>query len=228
MASILTIYWTNTISRPRLSYVKLRRFCSSAARFLAFLALASPISLLAADHPSSIQPNSATTVVFYAESKVEGPIWPAIFSALHQELARENHEYPLPEKAQLLRAGSVGPGQEFEQVIQVHLVGRCDVVQQAYRPLPRGPLGWVLRVNGQIQPFVYVDCTRLAQYLDPMTLGMNGEQRTHTMAEAVARVLVHEWIHIATQSGTHSDSGIERAWLTASDLTDASEELGEH
>ena len=186
-------------------------------RSLVFLALVSPIPLLATDLSSRLP--SSPTVIFYADSKVEGPIWPALFSAVHQELAHENQEYPLPEDVQLLRATGVRPAQEFGQVIQVHLVGRCDVVQQAYRPLPRGPLGWVLRVNGEVQPFVYVDCNRLAQYLNPTTLGMNGEQRTNAMAQAVAHVLLHEWIHIATQTGTHSNHGIERAWLPAADLT---------
>jgi len=186
-------------------------------RSLVLLALVSPIPLLATGLSS--RPPSSPAVIFYAESKVEGPIWPALFSALHQELAQENREYPLPKDAEMLRATGVRPGQEFGQVIQVHLVGRCDVVQQAYRPLPRGPLGWVLRVNGEVQPFVYVDCDRLAQYLNPTTLGMNGEERTNAMAQAVAHVLVHEWIHIATQTGTHSNHGIERAWLPAADLT---------
>jgi hypothetical protein len=168
------------------------------------------------------QPNHSTAIVFYADPEVQDSMWPAIFDAFQSEVAREEQDYSLPADAQLIKASSLAPGEEFAHVIEVHLIGRCDVVQQAYRPLPPGPLGWVLRVSGEVQPFIFVDCARIAQFLDPTTLGMSGQQRSEAMARAVSRVAIHEWIHVEAQSARHEDHGIRRAELSAYDLTGGS------
>jgi hypothetical protein len=157
-------------------------------------------------------------VIFYFNSPSSASVWPSILDAFQKETAEERSEYPLPDSLQLLPASALGRDSEFSQVIQVHLLGRCDVVQQAYRPLPPGPLGWVLRISGEIQPFVYVDCERLAQVLNPKTLGMDEAERTNAMATAIARITMHEWLHITLQSGMHSSHGIRRAELSPSDL----------
>jgi hypothetical protein len=145
-------------------------------------------------------------------------VWPAIADAFRRETARESSEYSLPADLQLLPATALQPHPEFGRVVQVHLRGRCDVAEQAYRPLGRGPLGWVLDVSGEIQPFVYVDCERLVQILNPKTLGMNDAERADAMATAIARITVHEWLHITLQSTAHTAHGIRRAELSANDL----------
>jgi len=157
------------------------------------------------------------TIVFYADKQVSEALWQPLFSAIQEDLAKEN--YGLADRSpRLLRGSEVYPGQEFSSIVEVKLLGRCDVPQQAYRPLKPGPLGWVLRIHGQIQPFIYVDCTRMAQVLDPTTLGMSGEKRTRAMSQAISHVLVHEWLHIATQNAGHTAHGISEAQLTPSTL----------
>jgi len=161
--------------------------------------------------------NADSTLIFYANKQVGDTLWPELFSAIRDDLAKEN--YGLPDRTPRLMLGSeVFPGEEFDRVIEVRLLGRCDVVQQAWRPLKPGPLGWVLLVHGQIQPFIYIDCTRMAQVLDPTTLGMSGEQRSRAMSQAISHVLVHEWIHIATQNAGHTAHGISEAQLTPATL----------
>jgi hypothetical protein len=160
---------------------------------------------------------SDSAIVFYADKQVNDTLWPPLFSAIKDDLAKEN--YSLPDRSpRLLRGSEVYPGEEFSSVIEVKLLGRCDVPQQAYRPLRPGPLGWVLRVHGEIQPYIYVDCTRMAQVLDPTTLGMSSDRRTRAMSQAISHVLVHEWIHIATQNSGHTAHGISEAQLTPSTL----------
>jgi hypothetical protein len=157
------------------------------------------------------------SIVFYADKQVSETLWQPLFSAIHDDLAKE--DYGLADRnPHLLRGSEVYPGEEFANVVEVKLLGRCDVPQQAYRPLKPGPLGWVLRVHGQIQPFIYVDCTRMAQVLDPTTLGMSSEKRTRAMSQAISHVLVHEWLHIATQNAGHTAHGISEAQLTPSTL----------
>jgi hypothetical protein len=161
------------------------------------------------------------SLIFYADKRVSNDLWAPLFTAVQEDLAAEDFGVASPlldRQPRLLRGNEIFPGEEFHQVVQVKLLGRCDVAQQAYRPLKPGPLGWVLRVQGQIQPYIYVDCTRMAQVLNPTTLGMSNTERTRAMTQAIAHVLVHEWIHIATQNAGHSSNGISQAQLTAHTL----------
>jgi hypothetical protein len=157
------------------------------------------------------------TLIFYADRQVSEALWQPLFFAIHEDFAQESYGL-IESDPHLLRASEIHPGQEFGNVIEVKLLGRCDVPQQAYRPLKPGPLGWVLRVHGEIQPYIYVDCTRMAQTLNASTLGMSFEQRTRAMSQAISHVLVHEWIHIATQNAAHTEHGITQAQLTPSTL----------
>lgn len=157
-------------------------------------------------------------MVFLADPRVEASIWPSLVETFHSEVVQAESEYPLPEDVAPVRGSALAKGQEFGRVIEVRLIGRCDVVQQAYRPLARGPLGWVLRVSGEIQPFVFVDCGRLAQVLNPTTLGMSDQQRTEAMARAISRIAIHEWIHIDAQTARHESHGIRQAELSSEEL----------
>jgi hypothetical protein len=49
-------------------------------------------------------------------------------------------------------------------------------------------------------------------------LGMNRERCNAVMAEAISRVVLHELIHIATQSAAHSSDGVEKSAFTIADL----------
>ena len=171
--------------------------------------------------PASRAQDRHSTLVFYGDRDVSDALWPGLFSAIREDMAEEDFGAAgrsIDHDPRLMRSEELYAGEEFGDVIEVRLLGRCDVVQQAYRPLQPGPLGWVLRVKGRIQPYIYVDCTRLAQTLNATTLGMSDEQRMHAMAQAISHVLVHEWIHIATQNAGHTAHGITEAQLTAATL----------
>lgn len=167
------------------------------------------------------------TIVFFFDDPASASIWPAVQSAFLDETAEEQVSYPLPSNLELVSATSLKPGVEFGRTIQVHLLGRCDVAEQAYRPLRPGPLGWVYNVSGEIQPFVYADCNRLAQFLNTKLLGMSDEQRNDAMARAIARIAMHEWLHITLQDAAHTEHGIRRAELTADDLVRPSRVAGD-
>jgi hypothetical protein len=200
--------WCRTGSATRLNIVSL---------LLVFPVLVSPRAA-AAQGSNEIE----TAVVFYADPGVEASVWPSLVDAFRNEVLQEANEYPLPTDAEPIRGSSVAQGQEFGKIIQVHLIGRCDVVEQAQRPVTRGPLGWVLDVSGEIQPFVYINCDRVAQFLNPTTLGMNDDQRREAMARAISRIAIHEWIHIDAQSARHASHGIRQAELSGAELTGGS------
>jgi hypothetical protein len=168
---------------------------------------------------------SGVALVFLAEPKVGEDFWPVLFQSLREDLEAGTGEMPggvaLDRNAALLRRDDLVRGVQAADVIEVKLLGRCDLLPQADRPWRKTsgePLGWVERASGEIKPFIFIDCERLAQVLRQATLGLNREGRRQAMSQAIAHVLIHEWIHIATQSSSHSAHGIARASLSVREL----------
>ena len=164
---------------------------------------------------------SDTTIVFYAQPKVSGDFWPLLFQVLRADLAEGEGELPnrfvLDKQAVFVRGDDDLRGIVFSRIISVKLLGRCDVLPQIDHQA-RGPLGWVPLVSGTIQPFISIDCTRIAEVLRPAAAGLSKQDRQYLMDQAIAHVLIHEWNHIATQSARHTSRGISQAYLSVTDL----------
>ena len=164
---------------------------------------------------------SGTEIIFYAQSQTGDELWHALFQSLRADLAAgagEANNVVLDQKPTLFLRRDFVPGTSFDSILQVELRGRCDFVPQKYHTFPDGPLGWVPITSGHIQPFISIDCTRLAQLLERAAFGLNKEERRHVMAQAIARVLIHEWIHIETQRSSHDTQGIMKASISAEEL----------
>lgn len=159
---------------------------------------------------------ASTGLVFYAQPEMSEESWPILFAALRADLAEGS--VALEKNPVLVRGSQDLGGVSFPQIISVKLIGRCDLLPQDSFAPEKGPLGWVLMVSGKIQPFVSINCARIAQVLRPVSAGLSKEGRQHAMAQAIAHVLIHEWVHIATQSGSHSGRGVTQANLSASEL----------
>lgn len=165
-----------------------------------------------------------TAIVFTADPRVSDALWEPLYAAIQlgvSEHAAEFRRLGITSQPHLMRRLDFAVGEEFPLVLQVRLEGRCDVPVQAQHFIRPGPLGWVLLVNGEIQPFIYIDCTRLAQVLNPITLGENAAVRQRLMNSAIANILLHEWIHVASQSSRHSRHGLMQEQLSSRELTTA-------
>jgi len=162
-----------------------------------------------------------TTIVFYAQAKVSEDLWPVLFQVLRADLAGGDGESSsglvLDKQAILLRGTDDLRGVVFSRIISVKLLGRCDVLPQTEHP-SKGPLGWVPMVSGTIQPFISIDCTRIAEVLRPAAARLSKQDRQYMMDRAIAHVLIHEWDHIATRSARHTSRGISQAYLSLNDL----------
>jgi hypothetical protein len=169
----------------------------------------------------SLPEEPGTTIVFYAQPNVSEDLWPVLFQVLRADLAEGTDELPngfvLDRQAAFVRGGDDLRGRLFSRIIVVRLLGRCDVLPQTDHP-SRGPLGWVPKVSGTIQPFISIDCARIAEVLRPAAAGLHKPRREYVMDQAIAHVVIHEWIHIATQSTRHSSRGISQAYLSVKDL----------
>lgn len=126
----------------------------------------------------------------------------------------------------MLRGEDASSGVRVQNGITVYLQGNCSLLPGPRR-LVTGALGWVPLEHGRIEPFVYVECSRIGEMLGPQVLGMPRSRRNTVMGEAIARVVVHEWIHIATQNTGHGKRGITQAQFGVSDLLAEDEELGQ-
>jgi hypothetical protein len=170
--------------------------------------------------PSQAQ-EAGTALVFYAQPKVSEDLWPVLFEVLRSDLADREGElsdrFDLDKQATFLRGTDDLRGVVYSRIISVKLLGRCDVLPQTEHP-SRGPLGWVPLVSGTIQPFISIDCTRIAEVLRPATAGLSKQDRQYMMDQAIAHVLIHEWDHIATQSARHTSHGISQAYLSLNEL----------
>lgn len=194
------------------------------------LAYALPRGAPAAVLPSSSMNNqpSGTALIFYAQPQVSDALWPLLFQILRADLAAGAGDLPngvvLDKQPTIVRGSDDLRGISFSSIVSIKLLGRCDVLPQADHPSLTGPLGWVMLVSGKIQPYIFIDCNRVAQVLRPAAARMNKSGRQYVMAQAISHVLIHEWSHIAAQSSAHSRRGLTQPYLSIDDLIAAAKD----
>jgi len=174
--------------------------------------LLSGVNLAAA--PKSSSPGVNTAVLFDFSTPVPKPFWEALKSELDLNAASIWPERSLD----WMKRQELQEGMEFPEVIQVRLLGHCKADRTAGWQFADGPLGWVYRIDGEIQPVAYVNCDRIGQALARELRGKNPKERQQEFARAISRVVAHELTHIFLQSAKHSRRGLERARLTPSEL----------
>jgi hypothetical protein len=163
-------------------------------------------------------PEEPKVLVIFSDEVLRDSEWGELFTALEKGAEKEAGETPaLAERAVFVRGDRMDPGMEVGDAISVYLHGNCSLVPVA-RTNPMGALGWVRRVHGRIEPFIHVDCTKIAEELGPVALGMNRQRLDQVMSEAVARVIVHEWVHVATQNPGHARDGVAKSSFDVLDL----------
>jgi hypothetical protein len=180
------------------------------------------IALVDVKFPLQAQPappdGPRATLVIFADHRLREAMWPSLFDAVRREQLVAAAKSPvLGNGVELVRGDSMPPGFTMENPITVYLHGDCTLLP-AERLMTVGALGWVIRKDRRIEPFIHVDCTLIAHELGPLALGMSCERRRAAMARAIARVILHEWVHVATQNAKHSSRGLTRMVFTAEDL----------
>jgi len=159
------------------------------------------------------------TLVVFADRQMPDEEWAALALTLRQgldTLAVETHF--TVGGFEVIRGDSLEPGKQFDEVISVYLHGDCRLPPQPGPYTVQGVLGWVLSDHGQIRPFIHVDCARIGEMLGQHVFGMDKNSRNAVMAEAISRVILHEWLHIATQNPAHSRNGIAKGSFSVQDL----------
>jgi hypothetical protein len=163
------------------------------------------------------QPDVAydTLVIVHFPSPACSAFWPILKS----ELERSETPKLLSGSARWITRDEFQKGMEFKRGYEILLQGDCTMAAPSTsQEPPGGALGWVLMVNDQIQPFVYVDCDRVRQMLRRDLRDKTVAERRRILARAVSRIVVHEMTHIVTQSSLHAASGLQKAHVSSSDL----------
>jgi hypothetical protein len=159
-----------------------------------------------------------TSLIVFANRRMPEAEWTDLFTALRRDAANEAAENPALRGAfEILRGDTLPRGLHLDVPIVVFLHGDCTLLPQPLY-IQADTLGWVLRFNGHIEPFIHVNCTGLVNMLGPMARSMSPNRRNMVMAEAMTRVILHEWIHIATQSPSHTKQGVEKRQFNVRDL----------
>jgi hypothetical protein len=171
-------------------------------------------------HAAVVLTEPHTTVVVFADQQLPKNEWPSLFTAIRSvltDVATETRSIDI--NAELVEGDTLLPGLRVDASLSVYLHGDCNSEVHAPRGYPAGAtLGWVWQRQGTIEPFVHVDCTTIGQILEPGIYWFSKDQRIHAMAGAIARVIVHEWIHIATQNAEHRGIGVTKAHFGIDDL----------
>jgi hypothetical protein len=164
-------------------------------------------------------PATHPTLVFFSQNRLPDRAWATLFAAVRAELPAAAVEVPaLDAQAQLIRGDTLAPLTEVPQAVNVYLHGDCDLAPDP-QPFPAGQrLGWVVKFGPQIVPVIHVECTAVGQALSGRAEWMSGDARTAAMSEALTRVILHEWAHIAEQSSAHGKEGITKARFGVDDL----------
>jgi len=159
------------------------------------------------------------TVIVYPERPMPEAEWTPLLQDLQQgftNLALETRFTPVP--VDIIRGDTLEHHVPVDAAVAIYLHGECTLLGQPDQSVPQGALGWVLRDHGKIAPFIHVNCARIRDMLGPSALWMKGDRRTLAMAEAIARVVLHEWMHFARQSATHQSGGLAKGSFGVADL----------
>lgn len=106
----------------------------------------------------------------------------------------------------------------WPELAVVTFSGRCEILPSAVHIQSGQRLGWTHISDGEVLPFAEIDCDAIFAYLFEELSLKPPQERERILGRAVARVTVHELLHILTGSAAHSDHGVDHPTLTASQL----------
>jgi cytochrome c553 len=106
----------------------------------------------------------------------------------------------------------------WPELAVVKFSGRCEILPSATPFQPGQRLGWTHISDGVILPFAEIDCDAIFAYLLQGLRLKPPQTRERILGRALARVTVHELLHILAGTIAHSDHGVDHPTLAASQL----------
>ena len=103
------------------------------------------------------------------------------------------------------------------ELVVVTFKGSCELGPPPLHYVD-GPLGRTHTSDGEVLPFVEVDCNRLRGFLNTSLAAYEPGLREHVFGRAAARVLAHELFHVLLRTRKHGALGVAKPCHTVHDL----------
>jgi hypothetical protein len=107
-------------------------------------------------------------------------------------------------------------GADLFASVQFH--GSCRFEPGAIMAATNGPMAWIQSQDGEIRPFIEVDCDRTAAMVWQNRGGLPLPLVRRALGRALGRVLAHEIYHYVTQSVVHNSSELFSHAMSSRDL----------
>lgn len=170
------------------------------------------VGLLLAVSAVVAEPQNLTIVVSPAGTESS----PAV-EAMRRETARLVS--PADYAVAWVSKGQAALGDSFEQLVVVRFRGVCQSQAEQDQPLAdSSSLATTAVSNGQVLPFVDVDCDRTRRLIAPALTALPSAARETLFGRALGRVLAHELYHVLAQTKDHKDHGVSKPCFRVADL----------
>jgi hypothetical protein len=105
-----------------------------------------------------------------------------------------------------------------QQLAVVTFQGWCDNSGLPGASLRSGGLGWTHVTDGEILPFMEIDCDHIRGFVRNQLRGFDPAGRDALLGRALGRVLVHELFHILGRKTHHGSGALDRPAYSELDL----------
>src|SRR5215469_12125893 len=158
-------------------------------------------------------PAASPLVTLYTAYQQAPPA--AVVDAIHNEL----EQIMLPAGLRFdWHALSDAGGRVSSQLAVIHFKGECDTLDLRPDLGYPGPLGWTHISDGEILPFIDINCEGVRLFVQRNLVRTPEPDRDSIFGRALARVLAHELYHFLGHTKHHASGGIAKASYTAEDL----------
>jgi hypothetical protein len=106
----------------------------------------------------------------------------------------------------------------YRELVVVRFKGSCRPREQRRWPGSIA-LGWTHTSDGELLPFIDVECDRVLDVMGSELRAVDPEEREEVLGRALGRVLSHELYHVLGRTRKHGSQGVAKAEYSALELT---------
>jgi hypothetical protein len=152
-------------------------------------------------------------VTLYTQFQQEPPV--VVAQAMQKELETimaptglQFSWYPLSESG----------GRISSRLAIIRFKGECDAEGLSPESGFPGPLGWTHISDGEILPFIDVNCDGLRIFVQRDLIEAAAGDREAIFGRAMARILAHELYHLLVNTRAHTGGGVAKASYSVQEL----------